>query len=279
VRHYARLRAGRIVGLGLRIWFRRCLQIHAVATACLLPLFVVPELLYGPLASGRDAFSDGRLLGLFGVYPSGWAAALEFTWATGFGLNVAVAYACQFAVTVLLVRDAYRHLAGRAPRRGLKGLLALPLLAAAGLAVFSALDFLAMRFADEMGLWLPFAIAVTVAEVFLAGACWLAIPSAAVDGHGPASAVRRSLLLSRGSRSAVASLAVMLLAQQGLVFVPIGIVASSAGVDLGDLPVHMVAIPIVLFLTLKACILAAAYHEACYRKEGAGAEEISAIFA
>jgi hypothetical protein len=38
------------------------------------------------------------------------------------------------------------------------------------------------------------------------------------------------------------------------------------------------AVPGVLFLTLKACVLAAAYREICLLKEGPSPEEVGAVF-
>ena len=266
MRPYARLRVGRIVALGVGVWLRRSLQIHAVTALCLAPLVL--------FSSPPDPFDDGTIVGLFGLYATAWGAAVEISGGPGIFRNLTVAYLAQFAVTVILVRDAHRRLAGRAPRCGLLAILGLAFLAILGLAVFAVLDsVVAAGFASDTALPALLAIAVTVAEAFLGATFWLALPAAAVDGHGAFAALGRARLLAHGSRFPVAVLIILLVFLQWVMMIPLGFLAGSLDTQ------WLFAVPAFLFLTLKACVLAAAHHEACFRKEGAGTEDLTAVFA
>lgn len=279
MRAYAQIRAGRVVALALRVWLRRSLQIHAVAALCLAPLVVVPELLGASrILHTEPPFRDGTL-GLFGLFATAWTVSADLHDPhDGLFRNLMVVYFAQFAVSVLLVRDAHRHLSGRAPRCGLLAFLGLGSLAVGCLTVFVALDSLAAAsFGSPSALPLLLVIATTIAELYLAGAYWLAVPAAAVDGYGVLSAFGRSWRLSEGSRDSVASLVVMIVVLQVFAVVVTIILADAFG--LRRRADWLILVPAGLFLTLKSCLLAAAYHEACFRKEGAGTEEVSAVFA
>jgi len=274
MRAYARLRPGRILALGVRVWLRRSLQIHVVAALCLAPLCLAPLVI---LDASKRPFQDGTLPGLFGLYAAAWTAATGiFEQVERLARSVTAAYLAQFAVTVIVARDAHRRLAGRAPRSGPRALLGLVLLALGSLAVFTLLDSVVANASGHVSLWPIVAfVPVSIAEAFLAGAFWLALPAAAVDGHGILPALGRGRLLSRGSRFAVFSLVFLMVLLQWLVLIPFGWLTG-----VSDLHSEwLMAIPVVLFLTLKACVLAAAYHEACIRKEGPRAEDIGRVFA
>jgi len=267
---YARLRAGRIVALGVRVWLRRSLQIHAVTALCLSPLVLFPR--------GSDPLDDGRVVGIFGLYTGAWGVSVEFLEGPlGILRNVTAAYLAQFAVTVLLVRDAHRRLAARAPRCGLPAILGLVLLALLGLAVFVLLDSVAAAaFMSSSALPVILVVAVSVVEAFLGATFWLALPAAAVDSHGVFAALGRGRLLAHGSRFAVAVLITMFVVLQWVMLIPIGFVAQGLGWERSQ---WLIAVPAFLFLSLKACVLAAAYEEARLRKEGPGTEDLSAVFA
>jgi hypothetical protein len=151
--------------------------------------------------------------------------------------------------------------------------MGLVILALGTLALFVALHSPAVA-SDGSPLTLVLGIAAIVADIYIAGACWLAFPAAATQSHGIFAALTRGRLLSAGSRLSIAALIVMLVVLQGVTLFPILILISR-----GNAPLWLMFVPMILLLTLKACVLAAAYHEACFRKEGAGAEEISAVFA
>ncbi len=260
----------RVLAGATRVWLRRSLQIHAIAVLCMAPLVLLSE--------WRDPFRDGRILGIFGLYPAAWALSLDLVEPRqGFLLDVTLAYLLQFAVMAVLVRDAYRHLAGRAPRNRARGFLGLPLLALGSLAAFVALNSLVAAATEgSPGPAFLIAILTTVGEAVLAATCWLALP-AAVDGYGPFSALRRSRLLAQGSGFTVWLLAVMPVFLVWIALVVFALVVEA--LDFRHPPNGLAAVPLILFLPLKACILAAAYHEACLRKEGPRADELGAVFA
>lgn len=271
VRTWARLRLRHIVASAIRVWLSRSLQIHAIAALCLAPLVLSPE-------SG-DPFTNGRILGLFGLYPAAWAVPSDLLEPrAGFLLDVILAYLVQFAVTVILVRHAHRGLAGRAPRSRPLAILGLVLLALGGLALFGALDSVVVA-ASESSSALPVLlfIPVTVAEMFIAATCWLALPAAAVDGRGVFSALGRGRLLAHGSGFTVFVLIVVSFFLQWIMVIPCGILIGALDAD--GLFKWLFAVPAILSVPLKACLLAAAYHEACLRKEFPRADKIGAVFA
>ncbi len=258
-----RLRVGRVLALGLGVWFRRFVPIHVVTAVCLAPLLVFAE--------RKNPFDNGTMPGLFGLYSAAWTLSMDIEIRAGFLRNATVGYLAQFAVTVLLVREAHRRLAGRPPRSRLRALLGLLPHSLLSLAVFAALDLaVAATFPSDTPLPAIAAIAVSVVQTCLAAAFWLAIPAAAADGHGPLAALGRSRHLSRGSRFAMAvTVVLLLLLEWGSVFVTF-----SLGRD-----EWAAASSIALFVTMKACVLAAAYREICLLKEGLLPDEIGAIFA
>jgi hypothetical protein len=191
----------------------------------------------------------------------------------GFAQNAIVGYFAQFAVTVLLVREAHRQLAGRPARSRLRAMLGLLPFAVGGLAAFAALDLAVTVWSPRSGTLLPGLIAVvatTVMQTYLAATFWLAFPAAAVEGHSPVSALGRSLRLARGSRPGMAIIVLLLVLAEAGVILGIAII----GRDTWPL-----VLPTVLFIPLKACVLAAAYHELCLLKEGPPPDEVGAIFA
>lgn len=266
MRAYAQLRPGRIVAQGLRVWLHRSLQILAFAALCLVPVALTA--------------SDPPSVGLFGLYPSAWAVSLDLLEPQAGRLSdVALAYFAQFAVTAVLVRHAHRRLAGRAPRARPLALLGLVPLALGSLAVFALLDSVVAAAFEKSSSALPVVLFIpnAVAQAFLAATCSLALPAIAVDGHGIFSALGRARLLAHGSGFAIFSVLALPFLLQWVMVIPFGIVTGLLG--LWQWEKLMFAIPAILFVTLKACILAAAYHEACVRKEGPRADEIGAIFA
>lgn len=269
MRLYARLRGGRILRLGLDVWLRHALEIHAVTALCLAPLLT--------LAPTRP-FGPGPFLGLFGLYPAAWAACVGFLGGTGVSPGIAV-YLAQYAVSVILVRDAHRRMSLRPARTSLRAMLGLAFLAAGGLAVFAVLDaaasVAARAWSDPAGAVLLVALATILTEMFLAATFWLAIPAAAVDGHGLLSALGRARLLAHGSRPTLLGLIFLLGLLQWAMLIPFAV--------LEDIPRSWTAwlpmVPVLLLVTLKACVLAAAYEEACLRKEGRQPGEIVEVFA
>jgi len=271
VRAYARLPSDRIFALGLRTWLRHSLQIHAVAALCLGPLALT--------AKSGDPFRESRILGLFGLYPTAWAVSMDLVEpAADIEGDVILSYFAQFAATVILVRQAHRALAGRAPRGGPIAILRVAILAIGSLLVFAALDGLVAA-ASECSSALPVLIfiAITVAEAFLAATFWLALPAVAVDGHGVFSALSRGRALAHGSGFRVFALILVPFFLQWIMVLPFGLLVNALeGHALSKL---VFAVPAILLVTLKACVLAAAHHEACLRKEGPRADEIGSIFA
>lgn len=278
MRAYAQLRTGRAVALGIRVWMTRLLQIHAVAAVSLAPLLIVPELLATEPVLRLDITKGGPPLSFFGTFVTGWAVAWNFLHpAEGALRNLMIVYLAQFAVSVLLVRDAWRHMTGRAPRCGPLAFLSLGLFALGGLAVFSLLNSVAVAAFDGSGpISLVLLIATVIGELYIAGACWLAVPAIAADGRGLFAAMGRSFLLSQGSRFQVSALIAMLTVAQGVILIPIGILI--AAFDSWRLEWALL-VPVCLVQTLKACVLAACYQEACYRKEGEVVEDVSKVFA
>jgi len=271
VRVHARLRHGRIFTRGTGLWLRRALQMHAAAAVCLAPLVILP--------ASRHPFVDGRILGFFGLHPAAWAVATDLLWLpTGLARNAAIGYLAQFAIAVIVVRDAWRRLAGRAPRSGLFALLGLVPLALGGLALFATLSgSVVVAFAVLAGnpspLSLLLVLGVTVAQSFLGATFWLALPAAAVDGHRLLPALRRSRLLAHGSRFALFWLISVLETLEWILLIPIALALRES--PIGE---WAFAIPPFVFVTLKGCILAAAYEEACLRKEGQRPDEIVEVF-
>jgi hypothetical protein len=262
------LRPGRIVAQGIRVWLHRSLPILAFAALCLLPVALSAE------------STDPSSFGLFGLYPSAWAVSLDLLEPRAGRLSdVALAYFAQFAVTVVVVRHAHRRLAGRAPRAGPLALLGLAPLALGSLAAFALLDSVVAAAFERSDSALPVLLFIpnAVAQAFLAATFSLALPAIAVDGHGIFSALGRARLLVHGSGFAIFSVLALTFVLQWVMVIPFGMVAGLLGLEQGGQ--LMFAVPAILFVTLKACILAAAYHEACVRKEGARADELGAIFA
>jgi hypothetical protein len=263
VRRGGRLRVGRVLALGLGVWFRRFVPIHLVTAVCLAPLVLLP--------ASPHPIEDGTIPGLFGLYSSAWLLSFDVLWiGEGLSRNTIIGYLAQFAVTVILVREAHRRLAARPPESRFRAMVGLVPFALGSLAAFFLLDLVVTAVRPSTPLPLFLAIGVTVAETFLATTFWLALPAAALDGHGFLSALGRSRHLAPGSRLAIA-VAVVLLA----------ILEWTTALLLGFAEVHegVVFVPAALFVTVKACVLAAAYRETCLLREGPPAEEISAVFA
>jgi hypothetical protein len=262
----------------MRLWLRRMLQIHAVAALALAPMLVIPELLGTPPVARLDGIEDPSTYGVFGLFVTAWTASWHFLHpAEGLLQNLTIVYLSQFAVFVLLVRDGYRHLTGRAARCGPRAILSLGLLAMGGLALFVVMDSVAVAAFGSGPLSLLLVIAATVGELYVAGACWLALPAVAVDGRSLLSGMGRSFLLSQGSRFQISAVIALLAVLQLVLMIPIGILSDAF--HTGSRLAWVLLVPAFLGLPLKACVLAAAYQEACYRKEGAGVEDVSRVFA
>lgn len=263
----ARLAVGRVLAAGAGLWLRRFLPIHAVTAACLAPLVLVPE--------KGDRIADGTVQGIFGLAPTAWIVAFDCAFAIerGISRNAIIACLAQLAVATLVVRDAHARLAGRRGRSPPRAMLGLVAYGIAGLAGFAALDFAVVTGLEDADSPLPVFlgfVSTGVLQAFLAAWFWLALPAAAVDGCGFLAALARSRRLGRGSRVRVVTPLLLLLAMQAGSAVLAGRFAGSP---------WLFAVPGVLFLTLKACVLAAAYREICLIKEGPAPEEVGAVFA
>jgi len=263
VRPGGRLRVGRVLGLGFGVWFRRFIPIHLVTAVCLAPLMLGP--------GAKDPGENGTIPGLFGLYTAAWVVATDARLLR----TVAIGFGAQFAVTVILVREAHRRLAGRPTKSRLRAMLGLLPFSAGGLATFAVLDLSVTDTTPRGGpLILMVAmsiVAMSIAQLFLAATFWLGLPAAAVDGCGLFRALGRGRMLARGSRLA---LAVVLVA---LMFLEWG-AALLFGFATQPENEGALAPVAVLFITVKACVLAAAYREACFLKEGPPADELGAIF-
>ncbi len=158
----------------------------------------------------------------------------------------------------------------RSRSRAILGLLPL---SAGVLAAFAVLDLLVTATAPRGGppASLIFTLAASIAQTFLAATYWLALPAAAVDGHGVFSALVRARGLARGARFPLAVLLVMLVLLGWAAALVFGL-ATRPENEGALAPVA------VFFITIKACVLAAAYREACLLEEGPPADEIGAIF-
>jgi hypothetical protein len=191
--------------------------------------------------------------------------------------NATVFYLAQFAVSILVVRDAYRHLSGRTPKCGPRAAIGLAMLALGGLALFVALHAVSAAASDGRSPLVLLGLVATVVDLYVAGGCWLALPAAAVQGCGPFAALGRSSTLSRGSRFSIAAVVAWVVVLQTIVLVVGVVLVGALGIESSS-GWMLFAIGI-LYVTVKGCVLAAAYHEACFRKEGAGTEEVTAVFA
>ena len=265
VRPGGRLRVGRILGLGFRVWFRRFVPIHLVTVVCLAPLMLG--------AAAKDPFENGTIPGLFGLHSAAWVLAIDAMMPEGLFRNVAIGYGAQFAVTVILVREAHRRLAGRPTKSRSRAILGLLPLSAGALLAFALLDLLVTMTTRSHGphVWLILMIAMSIAQVLLAAAFWLALPAAAIDGHGPFSALGRGRRLSRGARFPLAVVVIALtLLEWGFALI-LGTAME---------PEHEAALAAIalLSITFKACVLAAAYRELCLLREGPPPDELGAIF-
>ncbi|MFI5403858.1 MAG: hypothetical protein ACHQ1G_13050, partial [Planctomycetota bacterium] len=80
--------------------------------------------------------------------------------------------------------------------------------------------------------------------------------------------------LTRGSRSAMRVTVVLLVVLEFGTFLGVAFVGRFRGRDTWAL-----LVPAALFITLKACVLAAAYHELCVLREGPPPDEVGAVFA
>ncbi|HEX5137195.1 MAG TPA: hypothetical protein VFY93_09495 [Planctomycetota bacterium] len=259
----ARLGVGRVLAVGFRLWFRRFPVVHLVAGACLAPLVLVPE--HG------DRIADGTLQGLYGLWVTAWTVAFDIVVGfPGSPRRAVLAYFAQLAVAALLVRDAHAQLAARAGRRSPRALFGIAVYGGVALAAFTALDAAAASLFDGPApAFLSLAVALLL-EALLASWFWLALPAAAVDGFGFLAALARSLRLGRGSRFRVVVPLLLLTVLQTGASVPFGMLGMEQPWLLGVIGV--------LFLTLKASVLAAIYREICVLKEGLPAEEVGAIF-
>lgn len=259
-----RLRVGRVLALGLGVWFRRFVPIHLVTAVCLAPLLLVPQ--------SRHSVEDGTIPGVFGLYSTAWVLSMEMVlFRAGLARNAIIGYLAQFAVTVILVREAHRRLAGRPAGSRLRAIAGLVPFSVGSLAAFAALDLAAATlFSRNTPLPVIGAVATAILQTYLAATFWLALPAAAVDGHGLFSALGRSLRLTRGSRFPMAVTVLLLIVLESGAVLVAGLAARDE---------WAVVVPITLFVGLKACILAAAYREICLLKEGLPPDEIGAIFA
>jgi len=258
---------GRVLALGFGVWLRRFVPIHVVTAICLAPFVLVPE--HG------DPIEDGRIVGLVGLYSSAWLVVGDILVPVdeGLGRNVTIGYLAQFAITVIVIRDAHRRLSGRDGRRSLRAVPGLLAYALASLGVFVAIDLLvtwATLFTSPVSTFVG-VLASSVAAAILAARLWIALPAAAVDGSTFFASLRRSVRLVRGTAAGIAFLAILLIVLQGVATMPFGFLAS-------EMP-WILTVPVVLFLTFKACVVAAAYRELCLLKEGPRPEELGAVFA
>jgi hypothetical protein len=151
-------------------------------------------------------------------------------------------------------------------------MLRLVPLGAACLATFLALD---LGFAYGSLGTPPFGVGclfvfTTSVKAFLATGFWLAVPAIAVDGEGFLAALGRSWRLAHGSRLRILALLVLLLFPYWAGLALLEFVAGDAWLSYAALSL--------LLLTLKACLLAAAYREICLAKEGPRAHELTAVF-
>lgn len=263
---HARLAVGRVLAAGTGVWARRFLPIHAVAAVCLAPLVLVPE--------RGDRIAEGTVQGIFGLAPTAWIVAFDWMlqFEHGISRNATIAYLAQLAVATIVVRDAHGRLAGRRGRSGPRALLGLVAYGMTSLAAFAVLDLAVTAGLEKSGSPLAVFLAVVAASItqaFAAAWFWLALPAAAVDGCGFLAALGRSRRLGQGSRFRVVVPLLLLLALQMGSVILVRIVAEEP---------WLFAVPGVLFLSLKACVLAATYREMCLLKEGPPPEEVGAVF-
>jgi hypothetical protein len=262
-----RLRVGRILATGFGLWLRRFLPIHAVTLLCLAPLALFPH--------RGNPLSDGTIPGLLGLHLGAFFLSADILFGpSAIAYRAVLAYLGQFAIAALLVRDACRTLSGGRTRLRLRTWIGLPAYAGLSLLAFVLLDvaILGMLRGSDAAVLVGLAVA-SLAQAILASLFWFAIPAAVVEGLGLFAALRRSMHLARGS---VYRLAVP------IVFLSVLQVASvavlSAFVHGPDDPWQF-AVTAVFFLTVKACILAAAYHEIRLIREGPRPEELRRVFA
>lgn len=261
-----RIGTGRVLAVGLGLWFRRFPLVHGIAVLCLAPMFLIPE---------GGGVEQGTVLGVYGLTTTAWIMASDLTmgFARGFSTNVGIGYVAQFAVTAILVRDAHGRLAGRRSVTRLRSLFALAVHAGLSLAVFVLLDVgvIALVHADAEEVAIFASVGSVVVQALLGAWFSLALPAAAIDGHGLLGALGRSARLGRGARLPLVLVLVVLVVLQTCFLIVSGLVGRGVSWPFAVLGVVIVA--------LKACVLAAAYREASVVREGLPPEEVGAVFA